>query len=502
MLRRSLTAALFAALLLFMPQQAGHTSQGNQVLPSTGTYTGVQFSNLISEAIAALNSCNSGTSAPANATGAAAVAGQCWDDTSSTPTVRKVYDGASWISIGAIDASNHIWIPQLGGGTTTLASAATVDLCSVPQTYIFVSGTTTITSFGTSTCQVGTVKIVRFLGALSITYDLSTLTIPGSDDLAIAAGDTVIAAKATSSRWDVVAPTAPPAAPAAAADANPVGTMLTYGGFSLPTNYEWCSGSTISRTTYADYLAAVTSTQSVTRTNGSPTLSGFSSTEQFAAGMNIEGTGIPAGATLLSKTSTTVTLSANATSSGTSNATVFAHGNGNGSSTVSLPDARGRVLAGRDDLGGTAASRLTSAAPNSCAASGLGIACGAQSGTLTEAQLPSVSKTVTISVSGTTGGGGSHQHFVARAMGGAQGNADLTASNTLADQGAHASSSAEYRYTLTGNSNAANVGETNTVANHTHTFSDSGSDTVSFGSGTAHTRLQPTLVTNCIVKVQ
>lgn len=38
-----------------------------------------------------------------------------------------------------------------------------------------------------------------------------------------------------------------------------------------------------------------------------------------------------------------------------------AYGAGDGSSTFSLPDLRGRVPAGRDNMGGSAASRLTAA---------------------------------------------------------------------------------------------------------------------------------------------
>jgi hypothetical protein len=55
-----------------------------------------------------------------------------------------------------------------------------------------------------------------------------------------------------------------------------------------------------------------------TRTSGSPVLSGISSTAAINAGMIASGTGIPSGATVISKTVNSVTLSANATLSGTS----------------------------------------------------------------------------------------------------------------------------------------------------------------------------------------
>jgi hypothetical protein len=52
-------------------------------------------------------------------------------------------------------------------------------------------------------------------------------------------------------------------------------------------------------------------------TNGNAVLTNAADTTNVEAGMNIRGTGIATGATVLSKTSTTVTMSANATASNT-----------------------------------------------------------------------------------------------------------------------------------------------------------------------------------------
>ncbi len=62
------------------------------------------------------------------------------------------------------------------------------------------------------------------------------------------------------------------------------------------------------------------------------------------------------------------------------------YGSGDGSTTFNLPDLRGRVTAGKDDMNGTAANRLTSAA-SGVAGTTLGGAGGAQTHTLTIAQL-------------------------------------------------------------------------------------------------------------------
>lgn len=63
------------------------------------------------------------------------------------------------------------------------------------------------------------------------------------------------------------------------------------------------------------------------------------------------------------------------------------YGTGDGSSTFNIPDLRGRVVAGKDNMGGSAASRITSAVTVDGAT--LGTTGGSQSHTLTEAQLPS-----------------------------------------------------------------------------------------------------------------
>ncbi|WP_300256837.1 tail fiber protein [Bradyrhizobium sp.] len=63
------------------------------------------------------------------------------------------------------------------------------------------------------------------------------------------------------------------------------------------------------------------------------------------------------------------------------------YGNGDGSTTFNLPDLRGRVVAGKDDMGGSAASRLTSAYFGTSAAT-LGAVGGSQNHALTLSELP------------------------------------------------------------------------------------------------------------------
>ena len=69
------------------------------------------------------------------------------------------------------------------------------------------------------------------------------------------------------------------------------------------------------------------------------------------------------------------------------------YGSGDGSTTFNIPDMRGRAVAGKDDMGGTAASRLTSTVLT--ASNTLGATGGTQTHVLTTAQMPSHTHTVT-----------------------------------------------------------------------------------------------------------
>ena len=81
-------------------------------------------------------------------------------------------------------------------------------------------------------------------------------------------------------------------------------------------------------------------------------------------------------------------------------------GQGDGSTTFNLPDFRGRVLAGKDNMGGTAANRLT--ADGGVNGSLLSASGGGQFVTLTVAQMPSHNH------GGTTFLDGAHSHTYER----------------------------------------------------------------------------------------
>jgi len=118
------------------------------------------------------------------------------------------------------------------------------------------------------------------------------------------------------------------------------------------------------------------------------------------------------------------------------------YGAGDGSTTFNLPDLRGRAVAGKDDLGsGTSAGRLTTAGAG-IDGDTLGAAGGAQTHTLTLAQMPA------------------HTHTVGHG-------------------------------TNTGGTVQAQAGSWN---------NDTTTTTSSAGSGNAHNNTQPTLILNYIIK--
>lgn len=186
--------------------------------------------------------------------------------------------------------------------------------------------------------------------------------------------------------WDAVtAPGGGGSTPTSVGDGNLVGTVLPWSGLVAPNQYVFGYGQEISRATFPEFYTAVTQALTVSCNSGSNTLTSVVDTTQIRIGSPVE---LPlcviAGTTVTSKTGTTVILSNPATVTINSTATFFPYGNGNGSTTFNVPDLRGYAVAGRDNMGGTAASRLTSLYFNT---PGLGATGGSQSH---DVQLPQV----------------------------------------------------------------------------------------------------------------
>ena len=212
MLRRltaCFTAAMFYAASVFAPalDTRALASQNPLLSPTTGTVSGLQLTDNYNAALDSLNTLNSGASAPTNQLTGSPSAGNVWYNTSTGAV--SIFDGTDWLTIGYIDASNHVFTPIVGGGAATnVASATTTNLCgssggAPTQSFLTITGTTTITSFG-SNCPVGALKFLTFSGILSITYNSGSMILPSAASITTAAGDSALAVYLGSGNWKVL----------------------------------------------------------------------------------------------------------------------------------------------------------------------------------------------------------------------------------------------------------------------------------------------------------
>lgn len=141
----------------------------------------------------------------------------------------------------------------------------------------------------------------------------------------------------------------------------PSGSVMDYAGSTAPSGWLLCAGQAVSRSTYADLFTTISTT----------------------------------------------------------------YGAGDGSTTFNLPDLRGRVAVGKDDMNGTAANRITSGG-SGITGTTLGNAGGTQTHTLTTTEMPAHTHSIdgggcfagnggngfsgSSGATGSTGGGGAHQN--------------------------------------------------------------------------------------------
>ncbi len=370
---------------------SARADQSERIPPTSGIYTGPQFSQKLGDGFRSVSTANKGATAPANVSGLS-VDGLDWIDDSTTPWVMKRYINGNWAVIGAFDPTLSSYVGVIGGGVASINSATTTDLGSLPQANITINGTTTITGFGSS-APIGVVKIIRFAAALTLTSS-SALPVPtGGYDLVTAANDRAIVTHLGSGAWEFTQYTRASGIPI---DVSALGKAeFTFA--EVPPLHVKSQGQALSRSSYPAFVAKTTRVMTGTRTSGNATIPVVGTTLGLKTGIPVEGSGINAGCTIASivdNTSITLNSSACVTTSGSSSITAFPNGYGRSgnSTTVGIPDCRGRAMAGLDavaDDGGALAALLTTTA-NGFNANGrmLGMVGGSESQTLTLQQLP------------------------------------------------------------------------------------------------------------------
>ncbi len=113
-----------------------------------------------------------------------------------TAIFRSLGSG-NWLCIAylKVNGTNLVF----GSKGADIASATTTDIGAATGDYVDITGTTTITGLGTITA--GVARTVRFTGALTLTYNASSLILPGAANIITVAGDTAIFRSLGSGNW-------------------------------------------------------------------------------------------------------------------------------------------------------------------------------------------------------------------------------------------------------------------------------------------------------------
>ncbi len=150
-----------------------------------------------------------------------------FDYLSSTLTVaaETISTGPLLMSSGLIEAAKG----------ANIASATTTDLSAATGNFVTITGTTTITGFGT--LPAGTEMVLTFSGILTLTYNATSMIIPGAASITTFAGQTMKVLSLGSGNWQI----------------------LSTGHFVIPDNNNLNRAASIASATTTD-LATVTGT--------------------------------------------------------------------------------------------------------------------------------------------------------------------------------------------------------------------------------------------------
>jgi hypothetical protein len=94
---------------------------------------------------------------------------------------------------------------EVGNQQVSLASATTTDLGTALTTNVLITGTTTITGFGSSASTESPLYNVTFAASLTLTYNGTGMKLPGGVSIVTSANDSCLALYLGSGNWQVLA---------------------------------------------------------------------------------------------------------------------------------------------------------------------------------------------------------------------------------------------------------------------------------------------------------
>lgn len=94
-------------------------------------------------------------------------------------------------------------LKEIGYVSGSITAAATTDLNGATGNYVPITGTTTISSFGTA-APTGTIRILKFASALTLTYGASAIVLPGATSFVTRANDVLTFVHEGSGLWRLI----------------------------------------------------------------------------------------------------------------------------------------------------------------------------------------------------------------------------------------------------------------------------------------------------------
>lgn len=168
---------------------ANFTSAAGQVIGFIAGASNTSALSLVINGGGAINVLKDQPSGPVSLTGGEVIAGN---------VIQVLYDAT-------LGAFHLITTPQgASAAFANLASAGTTDLGSISSRKVIVTGTATITSFGSAASTSNPVYDIRFAAGAILTHNGTSLILPGAANILTAANDYAQAIYLGSGNWQVV----------------------------------------------------------------------------------------------------------------------------------------------------------------------------------------------------------------------------------------------------------------------------------------------------------